>query len=921
MTETLNVDEAIRVVVAPSQASYFAGEPFSVTVTFTNTRTPDAVTPRSASHTHKRSAHSISSVPLARPPTSPGMLRTALPAVPTRNTESNVALTRKGLIGKGRTVHGLGVTPGVVAVPGRKPLVKSLSISITSHELEGDSGKGKSPLNPFRTNGIRAASPSSPRIPSPLARSTSFPIAPSHPHARKQSVLDGQIQVQDVKPAPSPSPLSPSSNPSTSSHSLSLDPIAESGSSPTTQPATPAFTSPILESIPPTIRSQIPSTSGVTGFAASRPPQRRPPQLGHGPPPTINVQPPRSAYSSSFPTANTELILYSYAQLVGTLSLTPAPGAVVSPEQARNLNHVRSSLLKRQVVGGGSMDMTPLLSPQSFPPGQHPSTSRPRHGRSTSVSSSIFSLLAPTPAPQTPVWKPSHRTHAPSMFSLFSSGQPTPTPSSGIGLGLGLGPGGNLGGDEDVDPETPLPTFEVQPSMLAVDLSLAPGESRSYTYSLGLPENLPPTFKGRTLKLSYQFILGVCRAGSSDPTNRSGATSANSSSRVMKVPIRLYCHVAVGRPPKPYDLLWPVSYWKSKGPQSTAKVIEEPKQLSKKPESSSAAPLRRDSRGGSLEELQDYATHLLSSLSDPDSRVKLPLEAIELERDREREEAGGLSGCRQAVEIITRNPRKASYDVNKDGVKVAVLTFTKSAYRLGETVLGVVELNERPSRARVLKLSAMLEAHESLPGSLCPATTSRQMRRVHAEHHSSFLPSTLRTTFSLDIPPDASPAFQVDVGADQGGGRPGGLEWKVRLCLLVAVASPTARVGADGARLRHLVRDGPGGQWGASWKAASTIAPMERPDLRAAQAGAAAQSPVTPGTAASWLSYFTAPLMGPASTFHDGDEDASDEGGTVIGDSEEEWREVKAEMVECEVPIRVWPGNTAFKATEVVFDV
>lgn len=44
-----------------------------------------------------------------------------------------------------------------------------------------------------------------------------------------------------------------------------------------------------------------------------------------------------------------------------------------------------------------------------------------------------------------------------------------------------------------------------------------------------------------------------------------------------------------------------------------------------------------------------------------------------------------------------------SYDVNKDGVKVAVLTFTKSAYRLGETVVGVVELNERASRARVLK--------------------------------------------------------------------------------------------------------------------------------------------------------------------------------------------------------------------------
>lgn len=47
-----------------------------------------------------------------------------------------------------------------------------------------------------------------------------------------------------------------------------------------------------------------------------------------------------------------------------------------------------------------------------------------------------------------------------------------------------------------------------------------------------------------------------------------------------------------------------------------------------------------------------------------------------------------------------------SYDVNKDGVKVAVLTFAKSAYRLGETVLGVVEFNDRKGRARVLQVRA-----------------------------------------------------------------------------------------------------------------------------------------------------------------------------------------------------------------------
>lgn len=46
-----------------------------------------------------------------------------------------------------------------------------------------------------------------------------------------------------------------------------------------------------------------------------------------------------------------------------------------------------------------------------------------------------------------------------------------------------------------------------------------------------------------------------------------------------------------------------------------------------------------------------------------------------------------------------------SYDVHKDGVKVAVLTFIKSAFRLGETIQGVVELNERSGRARVVQVS------------------------------------------------------------------------------------------------------------------------------------------------------------------------------------------------------------------------
>jgi len=52
--------------------------------------------------------------------------------------------------------------------------------------------------------------------------------------------------------------------------------------------------------------------------------------------------------------------------------------------------------------------------------------------------------------------------------------------TEGVGLGLGgveLGLGGVQEGDEWI-PEQAMPVFEVPPAMLAVDLSLGPGEER-----------------------------------------------------------------------------------------------------------------------------------------------------------------------------------------------------------------------------------------------------------------------------------------------------------------------------------------------------------------------------------------------------------------------------------------------------------
>ncbi|KAG9310308.1 Rgp1-domain-containing protein [Chiua virens] len=882
--QTTDVDPAIRVHISPSQASYFAGEQFLVTITFTNTRTPESPKVKNG---HKRSVHSISSAPLARPPTSPGIPRpTALVPVAAPVTNGRDVPSRKRLIGQ---VAGK-MDMSTVLEQKRQTLLeksRSLSIDIPAGELfpkSNDSPNGSA------SRYVRAYDEFSEAAPT-------FSSLRIHPHARKQSVTDVHIHLNEVQQptVPSSSGLTSSSG---STYSLALDAIAETPSSP--YPGTPLPTSPSLT-------DSLDQGSLKTISHTHPAPSRRPSQLGlgYGPPPASPPSKPATlSRNGSLFGSNHELILYSYAQLLGTVSIAPLPGVVMTPDQEQTLAALRLKLVKRTIVGGGSMDITSQQRMQER---------RRSHHRSASLTSSLFSLLSPSTfsAPSTPLsssqsWTTA-RTRAPSVSSV-TSGAPANGQLNGLGLGLI-----NRGTEEDVDPDAPLPTFDVQPAMLAVDLTLAPGESRTYTYTVSLPDNLPPTFRGRALKFSYELVIGTCRASASAMRSSSslGPTGANSISRVMKVPIRVYNHVAVGRVPKPYDLLWPVRK-RMLSVGTAPKVVDG---VSKGVTESMTQSVYGASR--SLDDLQNYGRRLLATdTNGVDTRVSIDASSVHTDFERERDnDVGALTGCREAVEILTRNPKKVSYDVNKDGVKVAVLTFTKSAYRLGETVLGVVELNDRQGRSRVLSLSAMLESQETLPAQIASAGNLRHMRRVHAEHHASLVSSVLRTTFSLDIPSDASPAFQVQLGDT---GRPsviaGGLLWRVRLSLLVAVAAETSQISSDGVRLKQLAQDGPAGEWGTSYTGYPSIAPKEKPRTD--------EKTVQPPS--TWTQLIVSSFLGTGEReYHDGDEaeEEEEEERKVKGSSEEEWKDVRVETVECEVPINVWPGNTAFKAMDVVFDV
>ncbi|KAH9177078.1 Rgp1-domain-containing protein [Lactarius sanguifluus] len=896
MSEVRDFDTALRVVVTPSQSSYFAGEPLSVTITITNVRSPQAqvAPPRS---THKRSAHSVSSARLARPPTSPGLPKSPLTA-PLRHVPVKVsAPTRKGLIGTAPPRNGC---PDVSCSERRVP-ARSLSVDIPFHELfnsfPDDTKKtsllratnlaGEHPLQSPYLFSLHTAGQSSSHTSSPLARTSTTPVPPNHPHARKLSVSD----------VSAPIPQSASS----SSFALSLDPIAETMSP---IPPTPTFPSPAPT--PSTFTS--PHAAGTSKSASPayppRPDTQHPTQsfLGNG----------RPSSFKSLPRDNTELVLYAYVHLTGSFFLLPSSSLARPSALAALQRH------KRGPRGGGSMDIG-VASP---PPRGH-------ERRSASIAGSLWGLIS---SPASAVLSPGHRARAPShggtphtppIRSFAGAGAKVANPhgTEGIGLGIGgvgLGMGAIQEDDDDWDPDQPMSVFEVPPAMLAVDLSLGPGEERSYVYTVTLPPNLPPTYRGRSLRFSYNLSVGACRATAGSPTSQS---------RVMKVPIRIYNHVSVSRPPRWYDLLTGLSRKieeKLRGPSQKyalkARFSVLPLTFSKQSQASSVSASR-----GSVSDLRTYAVLLL----EPNSAALSAFPAVHVTMDDQELTGpdGGLTGCREAVEVLTRVSKKVSYDVNKDGVKVAVLTFVKSAWRLGETVLGVVELNDRGGRARILKasihrLSAMLEAHESLPSEIAASPDARHasyMRRVHAEHHASFIPQTQRTTFALDIPPDAAPAFRLSLG---GGPSEGGLAWKVRLCLLVAISAP-------GAQVRGMVRDGPRGQWGSTWVPTDSLAPRERPPKVAEPAKVKPAQASSPQVR-SWASFLASTFLSVSEGgFHDGDEALTDEedgeglaeGEVDIGAGEEGWRELVVETVECEVPVTVWPGNTVFRPEDVVFDV
>ena len=56
-----------------------------------------------------------------------------------------------------------------------------------------------------------------------------------------------------------------------------------------------------------------------------------------------------------------------------------------------------------------------------------------------------------------------------------------------------------------------IPIISTPQSVLFVNMTLHPGESKSFSYSHTLPRTIPPTYRGRTIRSSYHLLIGTQR--------------------------------------------------------------------------------------------------------------------------------------------------------------------------------------------------------------------------------------------------------------------------------------------------------------------------------------------------------------------------------------------------------------------------
>lgn len=314
-----------------------------------------------------------------------------------------------------------------------------------------------------------------------------------------------------------------------------------------------------------------------------------------------------------------------------------------------------------------------------------------------------------------------------------------------------------------------IPLLSTPQSILFVDLNLAPGESRSYEYTFQLPRGLPPSHRGKAVKISYSLVIGTQRAGG----NREQQV------RTVEIPFRVLGSVNSYGEILGYDLMNPYIILRD---QAIIKALDKPST----PEAREKAKPRQTE--STLNEFLIYADELLhnrrqgshagllSPTANPGSRRPSAIEEATTAK-----EAINLAVLRSTYASEGgQSPNR--FEIARNGQRVGVVTLTRAAYRLGEAVTMVVDFSNADIPCYAVHFA--LESAERIADPHLALRSDASVHRVTRKVHSTASDAALyarRLVFSPTIPITGTPEFVTSGVA---------LEWKVRVEFVVPGPDP-----------------------------------------------------------------------------------------------------------------------------------
>jgi RAB6A-GEF complex partner protein 2 len=340
-----------------------------------------------------------------------------------------------------------------------------------------------------------------------------------------------------------------------------------------------------------------------------------------------------------------------------------------------------------------------------------------------------------------------------------------------------------------------IPLLSTPQSLLFVNLTLEPGEEKSYTFACPVPRGLPSSYRGKAIKITYNLLIGVQTA----PT---GPRDRDHKVRQVSVPIRVFAGVDSDGEVLGHDLMQP--HVLLRDPARTASIDGPPTSDTTPP----ASTITQRAKLGDSEAFLTYIDSLLDRTRRRHSSAGSMLDSAAPQTKMSLRHPT-LAAIERAI-LVSNRPTSTTnqgpptntpnkFNITRAGAPVAQITLSRTLFRLGETVTTSIVLaaltqppqpsssssSAPPAALTITSLHATLETTERVTSSLAvrsAASIARVSRRVHAQWSSgpSGAVSARRLVFCPTIPAAATPTF-VTTGVE--------LCWGVRLEFVVARAS------------------------------------------------------------------------------------------------------------------------------------